>query len=219
MMKKFTKIFAVVALFTAMTTVSAKAQVYYGVKAGTNLTSTSIKIADSKDIQLSKDSGDYGFQAGVVVGSKVPILGVGIEAEGLWVYNKIDFGMSGKVHSNSFEVPIMAVIPVPIVPISVKVGPSFMLGSRTKVEDVLGNDLKLGPIKSSVGYTIGLGIKVAQITADLRFNGQFKSHRPFEKIADLVPDLGGLGDIVVENTLSEYNLHTNTFSLSLGYRF
>lgn len=209
-MKKITKIFAVAALFTAMATVSANAQVYFGVKAGTNLTTTSVNIKDVKSVQLSKDSGDYGYQAGIVVGAKVPIIGLGIEAEGLWVNSKIDFGDGGKVHSNSIEVPVMAVIPVPILPITVKAGPSFMLHNDAKVKYADGKEMEVGPVKSSIGYTLGLGLKISKITADLRFNGQFKSEKPFEKMID------GLN---IENTLSQYDLRANSFSLSLGYRF
>ncbi len=206
-MKRITKIFIVAALFVATATTSASAQIYYGVKAGANVSSTS--ISGMEEIGFDEAQSAYGYQAGVVLGAKIPIIGIGIEAEGLWVNNKLTFTDGADITSNSIEIPVMASIPLlPMLPIALKVGPTFMVYNDAKVKYDNGTTLGLDPIKSTVGYTVGLGLNILKFTLDVRFNGQFKGSNPFENV------ISGL-----ENTASSYDLRTNTFSASVGYRF
>ncbi|MFI3285229.1 MAG: outer membrane beta-barrel protein [Rikenellaceae bacterium] len=203
-MKRLSKIFAVASILTILATINANAQFYYGVKAGANISTVGTSEA-------LKARSEYGYQAGISVGAEVPILGVGVEAEGLWVNNKMTFinedGNKGDVISNSIEIPIMASIPVfPIIPIRVKVGPSFMLYNKAEANYTNGTKEDLDAVKSSIGYTIGLGLNIVKLTFDVRFNGQFKSSTPFNSFFG-------------ENVPSKYDVRANTFSASVGYRF
>ncbi|MFR9504325.1 MAG: outer membrane beta-barrel protein [Rikenellaceae bacterium] len=204
-MKRISKIFAVAALLIVSATLSVNAQVYYGVKAGANV--STVGISDALE-DISNNKSAYGFQVGGVLGAKIPIIGIGVEAEALWVNNKMSLGGDiGEVVSNSIEVPVMASIPVlPLLPISLKVGPSFVLYNKAK-----SGDIDLGEVKSNVGYTIGLGLKVSKITFDVRFNGQFTSSSPFANI------ISNATNIDVNDSI--YNIRANTFSASLGYLF
>ncbi len=195
-MKRLQKILAIATLAIAVSTVSASAQIYYGVKAGANV--STVSAIDG----LGDATSDYGYQAGIVAGIKVPIIGIGVEAEALYVNNTISFGDFGEITSNSIEVPIMASVPIfPMLPISIKAGPSFTLACDSKYS-VAGEDFDIDPIKAGVGYTVGIGVKVLMITLDVRYNGQFSSTSP-------LGDLGG----------SYGDLSTGSVSASLGYRF
>ncbi len=195
-MKRFYKILSVATLLLAAATFSANAQIYYGAKAGVNV--STVSAIDG----LGDAASAYGYQAGVTFGVRIPIVGIGVEAEALYVNNKISFGSIGEITSNSIEVPIMASVPIfPLIPISIKVGPSFILACNSKA--TLGNiEGDIDPIKAGVGYTAGLGVKLFKFTLDVRYNGQLKSTSP---LGDLGSDYG--------------DLTTGTVSASLGYRF
>ncbi len=203
-MKKFTKVLLIAALCVAAATTTASAQFYYGVKAGANLLSGSVKNA--ANIGLTDAKSEFGYQAGVVVGAKVPIIGIGVEAEALWVNSKLSFAEGVDINSNSIEIPVMASIPIlPVVPIRIKVGPTFMVYNKSKMTVLDALSTELDPIKSSIGYTVGLGAKLWKITLDVRYNGQFKAQN--------------IGNYEINNQLSPYDLKTNNVSLMVGYRF
>ncbi len=200
-MKRLSRIFTVASIFMIFAAVTAKAQLYYGVKAGANISTAG--VPDAMSVRS-----EYGYQAGVVVGAEIPVVGIGVEAEALWINNKMSFtDNEGDISSNSIEIPVMATIPIlPIIPIRLKAGPSFMLYNKADVSYDDGTTEELDAVKASIGYTIGLGLNIVKFTFDLRFNGQFKSSTPFNSI---------FGD----NTPSKYDLRANNFSASIGYRF
>ncbi|MFR9527642.1 MAG: outer membrane beta-barrel protein [Rikenellaceae bacterium] len=198
-MKRLQKILAIATLAIAASTVSASAQIYYGVKGGANV--STVMAVDG----LGDATCNYGWQAGLTAGVKVPIVGIGVEAEALYVNNTISFNTNSfgdcEITSNSIEVPVMVSVPIfPMLPISIKAGPSFTLACNSTYT-VAGEDYDIDPIKTGVGYTAGIGVKVFKFTFDLRYNGQFSSTTP-------------LGDLGLAGSMS-----TSTVSASLGYRF
>ncbi len=200
-MKNLFRLFTVAALCVVATT-TASAQIYYGVKAGANV--TTVSAVDG----LGDATSQYGYQAGVNLGVKVPIVGIGVEAEALYVNNKLSFSDGCDVNSHSFEIPVMLVVPpIPMVPLYIKAGPSFIVAQSATSVSADGTKSDLDPVKSTVGYTVGLGLKVLKFTLDVRFNGQFTGATPFESLN-------------IENAAATYgDIKTNTISASLGYRF
>ncbi len=201
-MKRISKIFAVAALIIATATISANAQIYYGVKAGANV--STVSAVDG----LGDATSQYGYQVGATMGAKIPIIGIGVEAEAMWVNNKMAFANGLDINSNSIEIPVMASVPIfPMLPIYIKAGPSFVVYQQATT-DILGKSIDLDPVKSTIGYTVGLGVKLLKVTLDVRFNGQFTGSHPF-------------GDAFnIENVASTYgDIHTNTISATVGYRF
>ncbi len=197
-MKRISKIFAVAAIIIFAATFTSNAQIYYGVKAGANIATVSAVSG------MGEATSDYGYQAGICLGMKIPVVGIGVEAEALWVNNKFSFSSLGDINSTSIEVPVMASVPIfPMLPIYIKAGPSFVLSCSSEME-ILGQSYEIDPIKASVGYTAGIGVKLLKFTIDVRYNGQFSSTSPF-------------GDLATSSTYGD--LSTGSVSASLGYRF
>ncbi len=201
-MKKFLTIFALAALCTVAATTAASAQIYYGVKAGVNLSTISALDA------YAGAEPNYGYQAGVVAGLKVPIIGIGVEAEALLVNTKFS-AYDLEINSKSVEIPVMASFPLfPGLPIHIKAGPVFTLYNSVDDVTYLGKSYPIDSIKSGVGYTVGLGVKLWKITLDARYNGQFSSASPFAALEGVVPEVDGSADLLAGNV-----------SMSLGFRF
>ncbi|MFR9585689.1 MAG: outer membrane beta-barrel protein [Rikenellaceae bacterium] len=199
-MNRFIKVVAVLAVVLSSTVLSASAKIpflMYGVSAGTNV--SSFKLLDAADTSLGESQ--FGYQAGAMVGLDLPI--IELSAEALWVHNKMTFSDydTSSITSNSIELPILASIPI-LGPIRLKAGPSFMIYNNAKANYDDGYE-DLGSVKSTVGYVVGLGLKITKITFDLRYNGQFKKDTAFG----------------IENTTSEYDMNASSFSASIGYRF
>ncbi len=203
-MSKFFKTIAVLAVALFSTTFSANAKIpffMYGVSAGANV--SNIKISSDVGSDL-KESNQYGYQAGAMVGLDLPLLE--ITAEALWVHNQMTATLNdktGDIKSNTIEFPIMASLPI-LGPIRLKAGPSFNIPVNAKIDYGSGNEDDLGAIKSSLGYAVGLGLNIFKLTFDVRYNGQF---------GDQTAIMG------IESTGTEYDIKANSFSASIGYRF
>lgn len=201
-MKRFLKIVTVAFVLISTTAISAKGQsipfFMYGVSAGTNISNYKLISTDNQDLAKSA----LGYQLGVMIGLDLPILEV--TAEGLWVNSKMSASSSdlNNITSNSFEVPILASIPI-LGPLRIKGGPSFMLYNNAKVKYSDGSKESLGVVKSSLGYVLGLGINLFSLSFDVRYNGQFNNQ----------------DTIFGTNTPSEYDIKAHNISASVGYRF
>ncbi len=207
-MKNLFKIFSVAALLVVVATSSANAQIYYGVKAGANvslLSAISSEMGDAKS--------EYGYQAGVTLGAKIPIVGIGVEAEALWINNKMSLASFGSIESNSFEIPVMVSVPiVPLLPIFVKAGPTFTIYNEATMESDYAGSYSLGQIKGNIGYTAGIGVNLFKFSLDVRYNGEFS-----DSTMSLVEN--ATKATATDALSTAYDMKTSTVSVTLGYRF
>lgn len=192
-----------VVLFVA--TLSMRAQsipfVMYGVSVGTNI--STFKLQDAANNNLAHSQ--CGYQLGVMAGLDLPI--VELIAEVLWVNSKMEFSSDNSTYikSNSIELPVLVSVPV-LGPLRVKAGPSFLLYNDAELKYPSGSE-SIDRVKSTLGYVIGLGVNLTNITLDLRYNGQFSDRETFFDVLNIT------------NEPSQYDIAAHTVSLSVGYRF
>ncbi len=196
-MTKLIKTIALVAVVLSSMTLTASAKipfVMYGVSAGANVSS----IKDTKS--------GFGYQGGVMLGLDLPI--IEISAEGIYSHSKFDFNdaTAAAVKCNSIDIPVLLSFPI-LGPIRLKVGPSFNVYNDSKiVYDFDSSTTDLGSIKNTMGYVAGLGINLFKLTFDVRYNGQFSN-------------VGMSVFNITDQADNTYDIKTNTFSATIGYRF
>ena len=174
-MKKF--FFTIVVMVCFLSQIDA--QVRFGLKAGLNF--------DSFEDAQAKNS--VGWQAGPLLQLVVPIIGIGVQPELLYVSKKYDDKGIGY-----FDIPINLRYELNLIvarPYFVA-GPYF--GFVVNVDKEL--ESKIDKQKNGWGIGVGGGVEVWKLQVEMRYSW-------------------GLNDIGTLGT----DLKTNTFSLSLGYLF
>ncbi|MFI3316364.1 MAG: outer membrane beta-barrel protein [Rikenellaceae bacterium] len=200
-MNRLIKVIAVLAVALSSTALTASAKIpflMYGASAGLNV--SNVKL--STDLGDLSTSDQLGYQVGGMVGLDLPL--IELTAEALWVHNKMnltDFA-DADITCNTIECPILVSLPI-LGPLRIKAGPSFNIPINARANYADGYD-SLGAIKSTVGYAVGLGLNLFNLTFDVRYNGQFNNQ-------DTV--------FGVENISSSYDVKVSSFSASIGYRF
>ncbi len=198
-------------LFTALfltATCSLSAQgFFWGVVAGVSAPTTSVKNIGAGSVENIT-----GFHGGLTVGFNLLLVELAPEIiysnSTMQFKDAAQFG-NAKVRTHSVEVPVLASVAI-FGPLKVIAGPTFTLLSDAKATYEGGAVDNLGPIKSALGYAVGLRFKpplvpvLKNFTFDVRYNGQFGSKTTL---------------FGVQGTDIACDINSSSFSGTIGYRF
>ncbi|MGW8121337.1 outer membrane beta-barrel protein [Roseivirga echinicomitans] len=153
---------------------SVSAQVNFGPR----VTATSTKISLKENATAIKEGdGEFGYQYGVFLRMKVPVIGIYVQPELLFSNSNatlndgnddIDFSF------NRIDVPVM--VGAKIGPLRINAGPSFRF--MTSAEQSLAGvttDVKNNYKDSTVGYQAGIGFDLLKFVVDLKYEGSLDS--------------------------------------------
>lgn len=141
----------------ALLSVSGKAQIRFGLKAGVNFTNFSW----SSNLVAGNVNNATGWQAGAMLQVKLPIVGIGLQPELLYTVSKADEGSAGY-----FQIPVnlrWQIIGGPVRPI-LMAGPYF--GYALDLSGGWKDSLK----KSDWGLGLGGGVEIWKLQAMLRYS-------------------------------------------------
>ncbi len=180
-----------------------------GPKAG--ISSSSVQINDDFDgVTYSGGDAKLGFHMGLYTRLKIPIFGLYVQPEALYVSSggkvNIDDGVSvdvSDVHFSKFDVPVMLGIRIAKV-LRLYVGPNFsFLINATSKTDGDKTDISASFNSSTVGYQAGLGLDMGRLGVDLKYEG----------------NLSAFGEeIIIGNRSFSTDVRNTQLILSLGWR-
>ncbi len=167
----------------------ADAQVHFGIKGGINFNNFDYKSAKT-DLTLDNSTG---WQAGILLQFKVPVVGLGVQPELLYTVKKADIDNESNSISY-FEVPLNVRWGFNLVVIRpfIMGGPYF-----SYAVDMSGDTFKDKVNRFDWGVGLGGGVERWKLQLALRYSW-------------------GLQDV---SSVSDLELKNNTFTLSLGLLF
>ncbi len=155
------KIYTILVALVLVGSISAQAQIKFGIKGGLNLPSL-----DAQGGALSADNAN-GWHAGLALELKLPI--IGIEADALYSQIGVDgFDIGGTVadlQNTTLDIPVVAKLYILKV-LNIQAGPqfSFLTSSKHGVEDI-----KSQIDNKAFGFVAGLGVELGGLMASGRF--------------------------------------------------
>ena len=153
----------------------ANAQTAFGIKAGINYNSNSIKEVSSDVFEGAESK--TGYHAGIWLRLKTPILGLYVKPELVYtnLENEVKYKFTGKMTSYSFQkIDLPILIGKKVFGIgNVYAAPSFqyILNSDFSFSDI--SDVKADGF--TVGFQFGGGIELGNLGIDLRFERAFSA--------------------------------------------
>ncbi len=180
-MKKITLLILVFCCWTSFT----QAQIHLGIKGGLNFAKF-----NTDDMTLDNATG---WQAGLLLQFKVPIIGLGLQPELLYSVKKADVdGQSNSIGYFEIPVNIRWAIELPLIRPYILVGPYFSYAA-----DFSGDAFKNGLDRFDWGIGLGGGVEIWKIQIGIRYSW-------------------GLQNI---SSVDDFKLKNNTFSLSAAFLF
>lgn len=174
------KVFALVVALAAIT-MSAQAQIDYGVKGGLNLS----KMSASKDVL--KPSNQVGFFIGPTVKFTLPVVGLGIDASALFDQRSSEVelnGMKETIKQSSLQIPVNARYAFGLgdkASIFIFVGPQFGFNLSGKTKEVFNDAAEWTFKTSNLSGNIGAGVMLFKhLQASLNYNFQLGKTGEFE---------------------------------------
>lgn len=181
------KIYVVLVAVLLVGSLSAQAQLKFGVKAGANFSKFS---STDPDVQAENLTAWHG---GLMAEIKMPVLG--IEVDALYTQNgsKFDVGTATQELKNTYiSIPVVAKVYLLKV-LNIQAGPNFSFLTSSKLD---GQDFKDQLESSDLQIVFGAGVELAMLHASLRYNLGVKDISP--------------------STVSNFELKNNAFMLSVG---
>ena len=169
------------------------AQVKFGIKGG--LTFDNFKLKDAPTVSFDNA---VGWQAGILLQAKIPVIGLGVQPELLYTVNKANVEkIGGSSESNSihyFEVPLNVRLGLNLLLIRPYLlgGPYFGYALKTE-----GSVFKSDINKFDWGIGLGGGVEIWKLQLGARYSW-------------------GLQEV---SKAPDFKMKNNTFSLSLGILF
>lgn len=209
------KLFALVVAFAAIT-MSAKAQIDFGVKGGLNVTSMSL------DAKVLDSSNQMGFFIGPTAKFTLPVVGLGIDASLLFDQRSSDveletnegYVLSNKIKQQSIQIPVNARFAFGLgdaASVYVFVGPQFgfNLGGN---KNVFENAAEWKFSSSNLSGNIGAGVMVLKhLQASVSYNFPLGKTGEFEVENYFAEKIGKNG--------SKSSGKMNAWQLSVAYYF
>ena len=151
---------------------SASAQIDFGPRVA--LTSTTMSLSENLN-EVQEGDAEFGYQFGVFLRFKVPILGLYAQPELLFSSPNSTISVNNQdldLSFNQIDLPVM--IGGKIGPLRINAGPSFRFLTNAE-SDFAGtvNDVKENYKDVTVGYQAGIGIDVLRFVIDLKYEGSF----------------------------------------------
>ena len=181
-MKKIIVAIVVMACYTSLT----HAQVKFGIKWGANF--DNFKLKDAPNVELKNA---VGFQAGVLLQAKIPVIGFGVQPELLYTVKRAN--VDSKTNSiQYFEVPLNVRLGLNLLLVRPYLmgGPYFSYALKTE-----GSIFKTGINKFDWGIGLGGGVEIWKLQLGARYSW-------------------GLQDVA-----KDFEMKNKTFTLSLGWLF
>lgn len=145
------------AIFLACFTITANAQIRFGVKGAVNFN-------DYKTKSVTLDN-RTGWQVGVMARFKLPIVGIGIQPEALYTYRSTKYEGSS-AHTSYLQVPLNAIWTFGIGNLNafLNAGPyfSYAIDLNRKAKDAID--------KFDWGLGLGAGLDIGKIHAGVRYD-------------------------------------------------
>jgi len=155
------KIYTLLVALVLIGSISAQAQLKFGIRGGLNLPSI-----DSQGGSISLDAAT-GWHGGLQVEIKLPILG--IEADVLYSQIGVDNidlqGTIGDLKHTTLAIPVVAKLYILKI-FNIQAGPQFSFVTSSKIGDF---SVKDQIDNKSVGFVAGLGVELAMLNASARF--------------------------------------------------
>lgn len=203
------KIFTIIAVALTMFAATANAQLSFGVKGGLNLTSMSIDVPLTDNLNTENQAG---FFVGPTVKFQLPIVGLGVDASALYNQTQTKLDQT-TIKNQSIAVPVnVRFSPIPLVPVFVFAGPQLDLAIGDKDLSIEGAKQQLKNFNykdTNLSVNVGLGAQLSKFQLTVNYNigcgntGEFDVKKALDEGADIV-----LG-----------KAKTNTWQVSLGYYF
>ena len=181
------KIYILLVAVLLVGTISAQAQLKFGIKGGLNL--SKINSTDPSDITSNRT----GFHGGLMLEIKMPI--IGIEVDALYSQNgsKFDFGGAiDELKSTYIAIPVVVKFYIAKV-LNIHAGPQFSFLTSSEFADI---DIKDQFQSSDLQIVFGAGVDLAMFHASLRYNLGVKD--------------------ILEDGISDFELKNNSVQLSVG---
>ncbi|MFT6827325.1 MAG: hypothetical protein ACI9Z3_001328 [Roseivirga sp.] len=152
------------------TVYSASAQFTLGPRVA--LTSSNLNVREGV-ASVQEGNAEFGYQFGLFVRIKVPVIGLYIQPEALLsqTSSTITSGTTNvDLNFNRVDVPVM--IGAKIGPLRINAGPSFSFLTSAE-SDVSGAvvDIKDNYSNSTVGFQAGIGVDILKFVIDLKYEG------------------------------------------------
>jgi hypothetical protein len=162
------KVIALIVFFAAIT-MSAHAQIQWGVKGGLNVSSLSV----SKDV--IDPSNQVGFFIGPMVKFTLPVVGLGVDAAALYDQRSSDLeGVDKQLKEQSLQIPVNLRYSIglsSLASVYFFAGPQFGFNLGSKTTDILNNGAEWRFNSSNLSANIGAGVVVMKhIQASLNYN-------------------------------------------------
>lgn len=138
------------------------------------LVNSKLSLKD-KVTNLAESDAEFGYQFGLFLRFKVPIVGLYVQPEVLFSQTESVLSISNQdvnFDFNKIDVPVM--IGTKIGPLRINAGPSFSFLTSAERSDVLG-DVKENYKSTTVGYQAGLGFDLLKFVVDVKYEGSLSS--------------------------------------------
>lgn len=133
------------------------------------------KLSLKDDVaNLAESDAEFGYQFGLFLRFKVPIVGLYVQPEVLFSQTESVLSVANQdvnFDFNKIDVPVM--IGTKIGPLRVNAGPSFSFLTSAE-SDVLG-DVKDNYNSTTVGYQAGLGFDLLKFVVDVKYEGSLST--------------------------------------------
>ena len=167
-------------------TLALNAQLSFGIRGGINSGNIKLNNFDGGEYELDYARGPLGFHVGGIM--QVKLLSVFVQPELLFSTTKADVKLTIKDVSNlqnppvvdlgeqrfsKIDIPIMA--GVKLGPLKLQAGPVATMKLGTKIKDIDTNELKQEFSGATLGYQAGVGIELANLLLDVKYEGNLRN--------------------------------------------
>ena len=196
-------------------TLALNAQLSFGIRGGINSGNIKLNNFDGGEYDLAYARGPLGFHVGGIM--QIKLLSVFVQPELLFSTTKADVKLTIKDVSNlqnppvvdlgeqrfsKIDIPIMA--GVKLGPLKLQAGPVATMKLGTKIKDIDTNELKQEFSGATLGYQAGVGIELANLLLDVKYEG----------------NLSKLGDgVTIAGRNYSFDQRMNQWILSVGFLF
>jgi hypothetical protein len=197
-----------IAAFIMTLSLSARAQMSYGLRVGISSSNIKLENSSSADYKIDYSRGDIGYHFGVI--AKLKIVKFFVQPELLFSTAKVDMSYTGSDDStrlgrqvfNSLDLPIM--VGIKLSAFKLEVGPvgTLLLSTKSSLLDEQNVDQDLNNM--TIGYQAGIGVELGGLIIDAKYQGNLSK-------------LGTGMDI--GNTTVNFDQRMNQWIVSVGYLF
>lgn len=175
----------------------SEAQIFkFGVKAGVVINQDKLTVGG-----VDYRSKPAGFEAGLQMQVKIPVVGIFIQPEVVYSYSATNYDLiTGRIRNvnNQIDVPVM--IGWKIAFFRIQAGPVFSF-PYSKFSGAIAGEMGMSFKDYNTGYVAGVGFDLGRFTLDARYQGEFKAREA----------------TILGTNVPQVKLLKGRFNISLGY--